>query len=359
MKLKQLSINVDKSSYIVCLNSSDSSNIKDDLLKNPLMYDGVALKEKICEKYLGDMIHGGGLSASVESTISERHGRIYTAILEVKTILEDYRASSAGGVKARIMLWEVAIIPSLLNNSETWTFISEESFKKLENLQNLMLRIIFNTPSTTPKAALLWDTGILPIEQQIEQRKLYFLHHLVTLPAESLASQIYTEQKTNQFPGLVSECLDIMEKYDIPDITSGEENLSKQVWKNKVKSQIRSKIEAETKEEIKKMSKLENIDTEEEKLGAKPYLDELDLNQARTKFKLRSRMIEVKNNFRGGRTTEKLMCDACKTNIETQDHILFCQAYSDLREDIDLQRDPDLVNYVRQVLVRREKSKKK
>ena len=107
------------------------------------------------------------------------------------------------------------------------------------------------------------------------------------------------------------------------------------------------------------MSKLENIDTEEEKLGAKPYLDELDLNQARTKFKLRSRMIEVKNNFRGGRTTEKLMCDACKTNIETQDHILFCQAYSDLREDIDLQRDPDLVNYVRQVLVRREKSKKK
>ena len=131
MKLKQLSINVDKSSYIVCLNSSDSSNIKDDLLKNPLMYDGVALKEKICEKYLGDMIHGGGLSASVESTISERHGRIYTAILEVKTILEDYRASSAGGVKAGIMLWEMAIIPSLLNNSETWTFISEESFKNL------------------------------------------------------------------------------------------------------------------------------------------------------------------------------------------------------------------------------------
>ena len=305
------------------------------------------------------MINGGGLSASVDSTISERYGRIYTAILEVKTILEDYRASTAGGVKAGIMLWEMAIIPSLLNNSETWTFMSEESMKKLENLQNLMLRIIFNTPITTPKAALLWDTGILPIKQQIEQRKLYFLHHLITLPAESLANQIYREQKTNHFPGLVSECNEIMRTYELPDISSGEEIFSKQMWKNKVKSQIRSHVEAKTKEEIEKMTKLENIDTERETLGAKPYLEELDLNQARTKFKLRSRMLEVKNNFRGGRTTQSLVCEACDLSIETQDHILFCQAYSDLREGIDLHRDLDLVNYVRQVLVRRDNKKNK
>ena len=134
MKLKQLSIKVDKSSYIVCLNSSESVNIKDDLLQNPLLYDETALKKKTCEKYLGDRINGGGLSASVDSTINNRYGRIYTAILKVKTILEDYRASTACGVKAGIMLWERAIIPSLLNNSETWTFMSEESIKKLENL---------------------------------------------------------------------------------------------------------------------------------------------------------------------------------------------------------------------------------
>ena len=89
--------------------------------------------------------------------------------------------------------------------------MSEESIKKLENLQNVMLRIIFNTSITTPKAALLWDTGILPIKQQIEQRKLYFLDHIVTLPAERQAKQIYEEQKTNQFPGLVSECYKIMD----------------------------------------------------------------------------------------------------------------------------------------------------
>ena len=70
-------------------------------------------------------------------------------------------------------------------------------------------------------------------------------------------------------------------------------------------------------------------------------------------------MLEVKNIFRGGRTTQSLLCEACETSIETQDHILLCQAYSDLREDIDHHHDLDLVNYVRQVLVRRENIKMK
>jgi hypothetical protein len=61
-----------------------------------------------------------------------------------------------------------------------------------------------------------------------------------------------------------------------------------------------------------------------ETFSAKPYLRELSLSQARTKFKLRSRMLEVKNNFQGGRDKTKLLCAACETCVETQDHILFC-----------------------------------
>ena len=107
------------------------------------------------------------------------------------------------------------------------------------------------------------------------------------------------------------------------------------------------------------MTKLENIDAQKENFSAKSYLSDLNLNQARTKFKLRSRMVEVKNNFKGGRTAVNLLCDSCESSLETQDHILFCPAYSDLRMDMDLGCDMDLVNYVRQVLVRREDIKKK
>ena len=32
-------------------------------------------------------------------------------------------------------LWELAIVPSLLNNAETWVGIPEEALEKLEDLQ--------------------------------------------------------------------------------------------------------------------------------------------------------------------------------------------------------------------------------
>ena len=46
MKLKQLDINVDKSSFIVCKKSSKSDEIKEELKDKPLIYDGVKMKEK-------------------------------------------------------------------------------------------------------------------------------------------------------------------------------------------------------------------------------------------------------------------------------------------------------------------------
>ena len=45
--------------------------------------------------------------------------------------------------------------------------------------------------------------------------------------------------------------------------------------------------------------------------------------------------------------------------METQDHILFCPSYSDLRVDMNINNDMDLVNYVREVMKHREKNSKK
>ena len=223
------------------------------------------------------------------------------------------------------------------------------------NLQFTMLRFIFSTPASTPKAALLWDTGILPMEQQIELKKMMFLHHLSTLPEGTLANQIYTQQKENHFPGLVTECLKLVEKYDLPNIIGGD-NSAKDVYKNMIKTKLKESVSDKLKHEIESMSKLESINAKSENYEAKPYLAELNLAQARTKFKLRSRMIEVKNNYKGKHAN--LECEACERSLETQDHILFCPAYSELRSNKDLSNDTDLVNYFRDVLVFREKLKK-
>ena len=69
-------------------------------------------------------------------------------------------------------------------------------------------------------------------------------------------------------------------------------------------------------------------------------------------------MLEVKSNYKGDYRGTNLFCEGCKSSIETQYHVLFCPYFSDLRQDIDLSCDKDLVNYDGEVMKVTDKLKK-
>ena len=61
--------------------------------------------------------------------------------------------------------------------------------------------------------------------------------------------------------------------------------------------------------------------------------------------------IHIKRNFRHdpAYTKDSWKCDSCRTNIDTQSHMLWCEAYKELRIDKDLQSDKDLTKYIQEV----------
>ena len=118
------------------------------------------MKEKVFDKYLGDYIHSEGTAASVLCTVKNRFGRISSNIIEVRAIIDDCRVNTVGGLCAELELWEIAILPSLLNNCQTWINISEDSFKLLEDLQNTMYRTLLSVPRSCPIPSLCWDMGV-------------------------------------------------------------------------------------------------------------------------------------------------------------------------------------------------------
>ena len=105
--------------------------------------------------------HKGGLSASVEATIKERSGRVKIGIFETVAILEDTRMQVLSGVLGVLEIWEIALVPVILNNCETWTDISEQSIMELENLQLLFFRMVFQVAKSAPKPIFLWDPNAL------------------------------------------------------------------------------------------------------------------------------------------------------------------------------------------------------
>ena len=148
MESKLLDLNLEKSCYIVIGDKKAIKDLKSDLENNPLILCGDTMKEKVSDKYLGDYIHSEGTMASVLCTVKNRFGRISLNIIESRAIIDDCRVNSVGGLLAGLDLWELAILPSLLNNCQTWVNISEDSLKLLEDLQNLMYRTILDVPRT-------------------------------------------------------------------------------------------------------------------------------------------------------------------------------------------------------------------
>ena len=80
------------------------------------MFGDINVKCKVADKYLGDMIHLDGLSASVEATISDGIGRITAATHEIKAVLDDFRLHAEGGMMGAWDLWNMAVVPRLMNN---------------------------------------------------------------------------------------------------------------------------------------------------------------------------------------------------------------------------------------------------
>ena len=240
MESKLLDLNLEKSCYIVIGDKKAIKDLKSDLENNPLILCGDTMKEKVSDKYLGDYIHSEGTMASVLCTVKNRFGRISLNIIESRAIIDDCRVNSVGGLLAGLDLWELAILPSLLNNCQTWVNISEDSLKLLEDLQNLMYRTILDVPRTCPIPALCWDLGGVLMKLRIEQKKLEFLWHLLNLDEGTLAREIFNVQITHSMPGLVSECKGLIKELALPDIFN--EKLLKTQWKKLSKTKFLNKM---------------------------------------------------------------------------------------------------------------------
>ena len=111
--------------------------------------------------------------------------------------------------------------------------------------------------------------------------------------------------------------------------------------------------------ELKKSYKKINLNAlKEDDCSLKPYFMKLKVEDARLRFKLASNMTPtVAMNFQSERKfiARLWSCPSCfvdddKNARDTQQHILICKAYANLRIGRDLTNDKDLVDYMRNVI---------
>ena len=88
------------------------------------------------------------------------------------------------------------------------------------------------------------------------------------------------------------------------------------------------------------------------------YFQKLNLEEARAIFKYQAKMTQyVKRNFPNEPKYRQDLWKgiSCQSNIDTQSHILWCEAYKNLRKDKNIENDKDLATYILEVHEIREK----
>ena len=124
---------------------------------------------------------------------------------------------AVGGLMGAWDLWNMAIIPSLLNNCGVWTEIDEKTVQRLEDLQNTYVRRVLHVPLSTPKVSLRSETGLLSIKHRIWEEKIRMIMAIKEMGPNFLARQVYEEQLRQGFPGLAQEVTMICREVGLDD----------------------------------------------------------------------------------------------------------------------------------------------
>ena len=132
------------------------------------------------------------------------------------------------------------------------------------------------------------------------------------------------------------------------------------ITKNSLKLALRNHDKEEMMvkmtEDYKKLDKIKM----EDPTKATEYMEKKCLSDTRLIFRMRTEMVNLKDNMRNQYKGTSVNCEACSTKVaESQTHVMICPGYAELRVGKDMGMDGDLVDYFRDVLKIREKRKSK
>jgi len=178
-------------------------------------------------------------------------------------------------------------------------------------LDNIIKRIL-KVPTTTPRGPLYYETGILDIEHTIKRNKINYAMNLHKKENEILKDTMSADTRK----GWTREVKAEMERMSM-DITM---KYSRETVMKKVKEEMKTKMLKEGEGKSKSEYYIRNTRTEPTIGKRKTYMKSESRHIASNIFIARTRMIEVKRNYKN--KFENLNCRFCYQEEETQQHVL-------------------------------------
>ena len=191
-------------------------------------------------------------------------------------------------------------------------------------MQKNFLRHVMEVPKSTPTSGLFLEMGILPVQFVIEVRQIMFLKKIIARDPSDPVKKVNLEMlKYLGENNWANNVLDLRCKYNLPQKDENVNNLTWPDWKIMVKYQLKRSAFLTFFEKCLTNKKTKHLWYS--KLGIQPYITSLDPATARSVFKARLNMYEIKANFKKICDSD-ISCPFCKIEDETFEHIFLCSS---------------------------------
>ena len=287
-------------------------------------YEGLVNMETVQhEKYLGDILTNDGKNTR---NIAARKNRGIGVVNQILTILEEI-CFGKYYFQVAMVLRNSLLISSLLTNSEAWYNLSSKDVTELERVDEDLLRKVLECPISTPREMLYLELGVSPIRNIIRSRRLIFLQYILQEEKNSLIYKFLKAQMDNSVTN--DWCLTVaqdMEVFKLGVQVEEIETMSEAKFKALVKEKEKeATLEYLNSEKISKNhTKVMHIMHSE--LAMQDYLkpNTSTIEESKFTFLARSRMLDVRNNFKGQYTHTDTLCPLGCLDEDTQQHLLVC-----------------------------------
>ena len=169
---KGLKAHETKTTFVVIGTQKYREETEQEVLDNPVMFWRLSCQPSLSEVYLGEVINSQGMEAGVEATINSRLEKVHGRMLKAKAMMEDFKLQAIAGMEGAWILWERAIIQTLLSGCGAWIGIGKKTYEKLDGIQNDFLKMIYSCNPTTPKPSLRIQAGMCSMKHRVWIEKL-------------------------------------------------------------------------------------------------------------------------------------------------------------------------------------------
>ena len=279
-------------------------------------------------KYLGDFVSDGW-----DLLYTKRHEKAQGYAISCQAMATEISLGYQMYDVAKLLRQSLFINGTLVN-METWPNFTLNRILLFERTEQHLLRKILKAHSKTPVESIYLELGIVPFRFHLMSRRILYYQMIMMRPDDELTKKVVTRQKETRLEGDFY----LQVSRDMTQLNISEEdimNSSKETLKVKLKKEAKESAFQYLKELGRNHSKVR--DTAYIDLDGMSYFsnNRFTPDLANLLFKFRTRMFNVRNNFRNNYKQQSTLCPVCEDGEDSQEHLFDCKPIQEIVDTHD------------------------